>query len=116
MWRTVESNHADPALLITNPVILAACRAPFAPQFPCTVPLAYLGVGLRGDKEKRNSLYGQITDIIPCGVLFYNLPIFCKYIRNGWHQTISTACILIVDKALTCVVNEPLTRQNQIFS
>lgn len=64
MWRTVESNHADPALLITNPVILAACRAPFTPQFPCTVPLAYLGVGLRGDKEKRNSLYGQITDIL----------------------------------------------------
>lgn len=26
---------------------------PCSPQFPCTVPLAYLGVGLRGD-EKRN--------------------------------------------------------------
>ena len=27
MWRTVESNHADPALLITNPNV---CRLPCA--------------------------------------------------------------------------------------
>ena len=38
---------------------------PFCPRISFTVPLAYLGVGLRGDKEKRNSLYGQITNIIP---------------------------------------------------
>ena len=36
-WRTVESNHADPALLVANPVILVACRAPCSPQshIPC---------------------------------------------------------------------------------
>ena len=37
LWRTVESNHADPALPVANPVILVACRAPGSPQshIPC---------------------------------------------------------------------------------
>ena len=36
-WYTQDSNHADPALPVANPVILVACRAPCSPQshIPC---------------------------------------------------------------------------------
>lgn len=71
MWRTVESNHADPALLITNPDV---CRLPCAVfpavPLPCRWRTSEWACG--GDKEKRNSLYGQITDIIPHWVLIYS--------------------------------------------
>ena len=49
MWRTVESNHADPALLITNPNV---CRLPCA-VFPA-VPLPCRWRTSEWACEKRN--------------------------------------------------------------
>lgn len=72
MWRTVESNHADPALLITNPNV---CRLPCAVlpavPLPCRWRTSEWACG--GDKEKRNSLYGQITDVLSHRVLSFNM-------------------------------------------
>ena len=48
VWRTAESNRAGPALLVTNPVVHVCLPCAVSPQFPYTVPLAYLGMGLRG--------------------------------------------------------------------
>ena len=47
--------------------------------------------------------------------LLYNFPIFGKHITDRRNPAIGASGILIVDKALTCVVNKPFSFQNKVF-
>ena len=51
-----------------------------------------------------------LRNVRPRGVLSYNFPISCKYIRDRRNPTVSPSCIFIVDKALAYIFNIAFTR------
>ena len=72
MWRTVESNHADPALLIANPDV---CRLPCAVfpavPLPCRWRTSEWACGVTKKKEIHSMVRLPTLSLAGYALLFY---------------------------------------------